>query len=62
MSDEERTKTRPHPGSKEAEEQGCTCPIFDNARGHGACGQPNIFWVNADCPIHGTTKESHEER
>ena len=44
----------PNPGSPEAIEQGCTCPVMDNANGRGAWGsEGESFWINADCPIHG---------
>ena len=36
------------PGSDEAYEQGCKCPILDNQ------DMPNHKkWVNGDCPLHG---------
>lgn len=43
----------PNPGSNEAVEKGCTCPVLDNAHGKGARGDPDLFWINKDCPIHG---------
>ena len=49
----------PKPGSKEAKEQGCTCPILDNHYGEGYCGGVKdekghtVYVVNTDCPIHG---------
>jgi len=39
------------PGSDEAYQQGCKCPILDNQ------DMPNHKkWVNGDCPLHGTVK------
>ena len=39
------------PGSDEAYEQGCKCPILDNQE------MPNHKkWVNGDCPLHGKQK------
>jgi hypothetical protein len=36
------------PGSEEAYEKGCKCPILDNQ------DQPvGKKWVNGDCPLHG---------
>lgn len=36
------------PGSPEAYDKGCKCPILDNQ------GMPeHKKWVNADCPLHG---------
>lgn len=43
----------PNPGSREATESGCTCAVLDNARGRGYMGQPGIFVISADCPMHG---------
>jgi len=46
-----------NPGSDEALDAGCQCPVLDN--GHGAgCGQFGedgrpLFWINEECPIHG---------
>lgn len=47
--------SKPNPGTKEAQDQGCTCPIIDNHYGKGVPdgkGGHN-FWMNGDCPIHG---------
>lgn len=42
---------KPSPGSPEAIERGCTCPVLDNNHGRGrGDGQ---FWVRQDCPLHG---------
>lgn len=44
--------TAPNPGSDEARQRGCTCPVLDNGRGQGrGDGQ---WWVRMDCPLHGT--------
>ena len=49
----------PKPGSKEATEQGCTCPVIDNGHGKGYMGGVKdkdgnvMFVINASCPIHG---------
>lgn len=53
--------TKPNPGSEEAQEQGCTCPVLDNNRGKGVpAGKGGVeFWMSSDCPLHGT--ESKEE-
>ena len=47
----------PPPGSDEAIKKGCICPIEDNHYGDGCGwkgdnGEP-LFWVTADCPLHG---------
>ena len=49
----------PNPGSDEAIEQGCFCPILDNYHGRGvAIDGEWQFWINEDCPLHG---RKHEE-
>jgi hypothetical protein len=44
------------PGSKEAQEQGCLCPVLDNG------GATEYFWVNGGCPIHGLAAQEKYER
>ncbi len=44
----------PNPGSKEAIEQGCLCPVVDNHKGKGIL-QPDetiLFWYTSNCPVH----------
>lgn len=45
----------PNPGSDAAIKQGCTCPVYDNARGKdiGGNGEKHGWWITADCPLHG---------
>jgi membrane protease subunit (stomatin/prohibitin family) len=43
------------PGSEEAYEQGCKCPILDNQE-----MPEGKKWVNGDCPLHGKSKETLE--
>ena len=43
---------KPNPGSPEAVDLGCTCPIIDNHYGKGAQGVPHLFWYTPGCPIH----------
>ena len=45
-------KDKPSPGSDEAVDKGCTCPVMDNRKGKGAYGDPPMFWINAECPLH----------
>lgn len=47
--------TVPNPGSKEAREQGCLCPVVDNEFGKGYLGRGDRFGFIADedCPLHG---------
>lgn len=54
------TDKQPNPGSNEAVDMGCTCPMFDNCHGAGAYiekGEP-LFWINDKCPIHSAKKEA----
>jgi len=39
------------PGSPEAVEKGCKCPVMDNEELLG-----DLKWVNGDCPLHGKAK------
>jgi len=57
------TWTMPNPGSDEAVEMGCACPVLDNARGRGAwgtSGEDALFWISASCPIHPNTEVGDE--
>jgi hypothetical protein len=51
------TKT-PNPGSKEAQELGCTCPVVDNHYGNGVPSKDGpLFWYYEDCPVHTKKKK-----
>ncbi len=51
----------PNPGSDEAINQGCICPVLDNHYGAGARGAyGDMFWVNGDCPLHGVAVQEHK--
>lgn len=50
---------QPNPGSKEAQEVGCTCPVIDNHYGRDeniGFGKGN-YWISEDCPIHSKIKQ-----
>lgn len=48
-----KTKRRiPNPGTRAAEQLGCTCPIVDNEYGRGWMGQKNVFVYTMGCPVH----------
>jgi len=32
----------------------CSCPVLDNAHGHGYMGQQGIYVYSENCPIHGS--------
>lgn len=46
------TNAVPPPGSIEAINKGCTCPIMDNAKGAGYMGIPGMYIYTCGCPIH----------
>lgn len=46
------TTPRPNPGSDEALDQGCTCPVLDNGRGRRAPYPPDGWWMTEGCPVH----------
>ena len=44
--------TPPSPGSDAAIQQGCTCPVMDNAHGRGYMGVSGVYVYSGDCPLH----------
>lgn len=45
----------PNPGSKEAVDMGCLCPVMDNHSGKGFRQNADggmLFWMVKDCPVH----------
>lgn len=44
----------PKPGSREATERGCTCPVMENYYGRGCMGDGEKYgWVySGGCPLH----------
>lgn len=62
MEGEKQDGKLPKPGSDEALDQGCTCPVLDNGHGRGYMGMPGRFVMSADCPLHGKARESNEQR
>lgn len=51
------------PGSPEAQQAGCTCPVIDNANGSGVpLGDSTVgYWINGDCLIHGLHKSAERD-
>ena len=49
----------PNPGSPEAVEAGCKCPVLDNNHGRGAI-VGGLYWINVCCPLHGDQKVKDE--
>lgn len=50
--------TKPNPGSDEAIEQGCSCPVLDNNNGKGL--GDGTFWFSGDCPVHVSKQDGLE--
>jgi hypothetical protein len=50
--------TKPNPGTKEAIEAGCICPVLDNNYGKGIPIKTKDgtiqtgYWMDGACPIH----------
>lgn len=56
------TDEKPNPGSDEAIEHGCICPVLDNAHGRGASGYGGgKFWIVEGCPLHDLRNENDKE-
>jgi len=57
-------KDQPNPGSREALELGCICPVFDNCYGYGASvlDDRTYYYVTAGCPIHDLKNYKEEEK
>ena len=54
----------PNPGTNEALDAGCTCPVLDNRHGLGIpMGDKGevVFWYTANCPIHMAFVDGEEE-
>jgi len=43
---------RPNPGSNEAVEDGCLCPIVENNYGQAEPDGDGMWWIDARCPVH----------
>lgn len=50
--------TIPNPGSNDAIDAGCTCPVLDNGHGNEELGRIRGFWMRADCPLHGQGEDN----
>lgn len=48
----EGSMNTPNPGSQEAVDAGCKCPVMDNWRGDPAMGRIRGFVVTVGCPVH----------
>lgn len=52
----------PRPGSKEAVDDGCTCPTMDNhnGQGRGGNGERYGWYISGGCPIHSPTQKERD--
>ena len=41
-----------NPGSDQARNAGCTCPVMDNSNGKGYMGMDGVFVYNENCEYH----------
>jgi hypothetical protein len=48
------TNEPPPPGSQEAQDLGCLCPVIDNGHGRGYMGMEGVYVYREDCPVHNT--------
>ena len=48
----EKDKSKFTPGSEVSLESGCKCPALDNEHGRGYMGNPGMFVLSSQCPIH----------
>jgi hypothetical protein len=46
-----------NPGSDEARDKGCTCPVLDNGHGRSAPWPPDGWWITQGCPQHDVQEE-----
>lgn len=46
---------KPNPGSKEAQDMGCICPVLDNEYGDEKL-TGGMFYITEGCPVHGSEK------
>jgi hypothetical protein len=52
----------PAPGSDAALDQGCICPVLDNAHGGGLLNLGRDWWVTEGCPLHWTNADAIDGR
>ena len=57
----DEAKLIPNPGSNDARNLGCACPVMDNHYGTGI-PHPNgpLFWINGECELHGQKRTTNE--
>ena len=52
----------PRPGTQDALDAGCTCPVIDNRYGKGYGGLEGVYCYTTGCPVHWPKEEEDEER
>ena len=60
MKKKKTIKKVPNPGSPEAVEAGCLCPVLDNHYGKGVGAgkrDASLFWYSDACPVHHPDKK-----
>lgn len=50
----------PNPGSAAALDQGCTCAVYDNARGNWHAIAARGWVITEGCPLHHLVEEDDE--
>lgn len=52
----------PNPGSNDAYQMGCTCPVMDNHHGAGIPTEDGpVFIIIGGCPLHDERVNQEEE-
>ena len=52
----------PNPGSNDAYQMGCTCPVIDNHHGAGIPTEDGpVFIIMGGCPLHDERVNQEEE-
>ena len=52
----------PSPGSDEALDMGCKCPVLDNAHGRGNPLYGGDFVINSECAMHNPSWHKNARR
>jgi hypothetical protein len=55
------TDAPPPPGSDEALELSCICPVLDNSHGKGFMGVEGYYVYAEGCPLHPMQKDEEPE-
>ena len=53
-------KWKYNPGSKEAQDHGCKCPVLDNNHGAGWDYSGEVFVISELCPLHNSVFKEKE--